>query len=363
MKQQLVVVGAGVAYKQHYKKTIKKLCEEDAIEFLGIVDPEVSPQSIGTDLWLVPSIADIPNVEVENVAALVLTPDHFSVILELAQAGFKKIIVEKPLVSRDDEISKLQTLVERRGLLIYAIDFYIPKCFPLAIMTGIFDRHDFQADFVTIEGLDNGLVHLLGEIEGISVQVIESGDFCLPDLEKRPWLENDREIGGMLRDLGTHALSPLVAAGMINSRTEIHQVEFSKIGPDRRSLVPLTDEIEVEMYVSALLVTLLAGKRIPVSLAFGKVPFNGGIWSLEVRGSKGMFFAGLRTGQSAVFVPTEGPTMRFSLNQSTYRIVLKEAFAFFDGALDRFDGNIWAFTVSMGILKKMRKKYFPHFST
>lgn len=358
MKQQIVVVGAGAVYKEHYESVIQKLCKDGMVELLGIVDPKILPEDVGTDTWVVPSIADIPETDVEDVIAFVLTPDHYPRIQELATAGFRKIIVEKPLVSRDEEITKLQVIVEKKNLLLYAVDHYIPKTFPLAFMTGAIKSTDFRAQFISVEGLVSTAGNLLGDIEGISVQIVEAGDFCLPDLAGRPWLEHDPEIGGMLRDLGTHALAPLVTAGLINGKTEVEHVALSKIGPDRKSLVPLTDQKEVELYVSGLLMTNLVGRRVPVALSFGKVPFDGGTWSLEVRGSKGMFFMGLRTGQSGVFVPKEGPMIRFSLNRSTYRIVLEEALSYFKGDLGRFDGNVWPFTTSMGILQDMKKKYF-----
>lgn len=352
--RDLIVVGAGQAFQEHYAKI---LAEMPDLRVVGIVDKEtklISKEMFG-GVWERAEVGEIPGEAIRpDVAVIILTPDHYPVIVELARLGFKFIMVEKPLVSRDEEVSRVVELVDEQQLRLYAIDFYIPKLFPLSVASGKLEEGDPRFKFVNSTGIISP-AHFLGNIEGIGVQVIEAGNFCLPDLEKRPWLERDLAIGGMLRDLGTHALAPLVAAGLLTDAAQVHDVKLARISSNRSSLVPIHDYSEVELYVSALLTT---EDDIPIHVAFGKVPFRGGIWSLEIRGDQGMFYAGLRTGQPAVLVSNKGASVFLSLAASTYRIVIEEALMYFRGELPGFDGNVGAFYVSMEILRKMREQYF-----
>jgi len=353
----LIVVGAGAAFQEHYAGVLENIA---GVKVIGIVDRADDAQLPAwcKDAWRVAEISQIPNgVNRDDTAVVILTPDHYPVIKELAEMGFKFMLVEKPLVSRDWEVKAVKGLRDEKNLRLYAIDFYIPKLFPLQVAFGVIGKNDPRRKYVQVTGWSDDAREALGKIEGIAVQVIEAGNFCLPDLAKRPWLEKDPEIGGMLRDLGTHALAPLVAAGLLDERAAIHDVMLSQLHRDRSTLVPLRRSAGnyVELYASAL---LTANHGIPVQVSFGKVPFNGGIWALTIRGERGMFYAGLRTGQPAVLVPNKGEPVVFSLTQSTYQIVLEEALMYFNGELPGFDGNTNAFFTSMGILQRMRKHYF-----
>ncbi len=111
---------------------------------------------------------------------------------------------------------------------------------------------------------------------------------------------------------------------------------------------------EVEMYVTAL----LEANGIPIHLAFGKVPISaGGLWAIEVRGDKGMYFAGLRTGQPSILVGNDGCTVTFSLTTSSYEFVIREALLYFDGLLPGFDGNLGAFSTAMEVGQAILRQY------
>ena len=205
-----------------------------------------------------------------------------------------------------------------------------------------------------MSGEFSGLSSCIGALEGMSISIIEGGDFCLPDLAKRPWLEHDRQIGGMLLDLGTHAFAPLIAAGLLGADVRIHDVKLSKLSPDRFSLVPLRTDDEVEMYVS----TLLTAGNLPIQVAFGKVPFHGGVWAVAIRGERGMIYAGINDGQPVAVIPDIGNPVVFFLNHPPYVVALEEALMYFARELPGFDGYTEAFFVSMEILERIRSSYF-----
>ncbi len=341
----MIVVGTGHAFCEHYVRPLTESLQ-GVVRVIGTVDP-VLPENEEVHLtlnetgWHILSIQDIPEgARGGDVAVMVLTPDHFQVIEELVEMGFRRIFVEKPVVSRDSEVPKLRGLIDKTGAPIYSADFYIPKTFPLAVVMGKIGKSDPRYRWMRISNPDADLKEMLGDIEGVSVNVIEAGKFCLPDIASRPWLATDPEIGGMLHDLGPHALAPLYSAGLAMNLA-VHHVGMAKLTPENH-LWSIIATDQVEMYANVLLEDL--DRHIPVQISFGKVPFEkGGIWSLVVRGSEGMFFAGLRTGQPAVLLANNGEVVTFALVKSTYEIVIREALMYWNGELSGFDGNLGAF--------------------
>jgi len=352
----IVVVGAGRVFLQHYLKPLA----EAPVRVLGIVDPAFSAENKSHEVlrtaWIVRSVAEIPEeARKPEVIALVLTPDHYPLIGELAATGFKRIMVEKPLVHRDDEVEKVRELIKSAGLHLYATDSYILKVFPLLVVLGLIAERDPRRKFVEISGEQNrDLKSALGKIEAVSIQIIEGGDFSLPDLAKRPWLERDHEIGGVLLDLGIHALALLVTTGLLTGAASVHHVALAKLSPDRTSLVPIPPAMnEVELYVSAL----LTESNIPIQLDFGKVPFSGGTWTLSIRGENAMFYAGLRAEKTSVLVAHSGKVAQFDLTQSAYAMVIEEALMYFRNDLPGFDGNTSAFFQGREVLRKLKRFY------
>lgn len=162
-------------------------------------------------------------IQVRDCIGLITTPEHLEVIRQLSGAGVKKFIVEKPIVSSLEEIDQLRQLLSLKSdLKVYPLDFYVQKAAPLLVLTGAIKPEDLRCSWVVMgDGspvppeMFGNLENLIGKIEGVYTIVYEGGGFGLPDLAKRPWLENDNLRGGMLLDLGTHALTPLIAAGVI----------------------------------------------------------------------------------------------------------------------------------------------------
>ena len=328
--KEVIVIGLGHAWLEFYQQTLNSLEKAGIVNLLGTVDP-VFPASDAT-IWHVQDIKSIPQESVRpDVVPIILTADHYHVIEELARMGFKNILCEKPLVSRRREIEKLKGLVTRYALKLYAIDFYLPKMLGLRVMMGIVGRDDPRYKWLAISDPEANFNEMLGEIESVGVQVIEAGKFCLPDIAGRPYLAKDKEVGGMILDLITHVCGPLYQAQLLD-RWQVCDASLSRLSDTTSGhLVPVVDvRAEVEMYVTAL----LEAGGIPIHLAFGKTPIEkGGLWSLEIRGNKGMYYAGLRTGQPAAIVCNDGRIVTSSLKIKTYEFVIREAMLYFDGLL------------------------------
>jgi predicted dehydrogenase len=360
MKTKMIVVGLGHAWTQFYEKTLWGLEEFGLVELCGTVDPRLhngaGDGTTGHPSFHASSVSNIPKDHWRgDVVVMILTPDHYPVIEELARMGFKKIMCEKPLVSRMSDMEQLRDLIDLHNLKIYAIDFYLPKTFGLQVALGFVGPKDPRYQWIRISNPDADFGKLLGDIEGAAVQVIEAGNFCLPDIAGRPYLAKDKEIGGMILDLVTHACGPLQQVGLLQE-FEVSDVSLSRLSNVVSGhLVPVEDpSVEVEMYVNAL----LQADGMPIHLAFGKVPFDrGGLWALEIRGKNGMYYAGLRSGQPSILLNNHGESVTFNLNMTTYEFVVREALLYFEGALPGFDGNYEALSTSMEVGQAIIKNY------
>ena len=357
--KDLIVVGLGQAWTKFYKEVVAKMERLNKIRLLGTVDPAFAVNAkveLANDKWHVQTVQDIPkNLIKPETIVMILTPDHYSIIENLANMGFKYILCEKPLVSRRNEIEKLLNLTNLYDIRIYAIDFYLPKTLGLQVVRGLLTRNDPRYEHLDISHPEADFNMMLGEIEGVALQVIEAGSFCLPDIAGRPYLVQNREMGGMILDLITHVCGPLYQSRLLDDY-RVLDVSLSRLsGITSGYLVPIADiSTEVEIYITAL----LEANGIPVHLSFGKVPIaKGGIWALEIRGKNGMYYAGLRTGQPAILVSNSGDIVTFSLKTSTYEFVVREALLHFDGLLPGFDGNHGAFSTSMEVGRAIIGKY------
>lgn len=352
-----ILVGVGFAGTQHYLPT---LAESKDFSIIGAVDPLDTARERANascpGIWTVPTVQEIPDTAPRDTVVFVVTPDHYPVVVGLVESGFRNLVVEKPLVSRDDEVTELQELVVKHGLQIYAIDHYYQKFLPLQFVLGRMPITDPRVASITITGdhqLDE-LPHCLGVVEGVTYTNIEAGDLGVPYLNDHPWLENDPEIGGMIRDLGPHAFSPLVRNGLLGAPPDLFDIQLLGLSPNRTRYVPLLGESEIEMYVHAL----LTYKGVTANITFAKAPFQGKERSLAVRASNGTFFAGLARGQSSVVLTDDGRTTRLSLRVAENQLVIEEANLFFNGQLPGFDGNLEAAITALQLGQGIRTAYF-----
>lgn len=352
---QIVIVGAGEVVRKHWGPVLAKHSE---VRVVGIIEPDhdaaLGAAAIFPSVeWIVNSIED-PKVRKNSreTVALVLTPDHLPTIHQLVAAGFTSFMVEKPLVSRATDVPLLRQLVDQNDLHVFSVDQYIPKTLPLQVVLGVLASGDPRRKFIRGEDAwSEAMSSQLGVLEGVSVTILESGNFCLPDLRKRQWLR-DPEIGGMLRDLGTHAFAPLFAAGLRLEEMEVRQSNLASLAQDDETFIPLKTSGKAEMLISVL----LRHRGIPIAATFGKVPGEGGEWSLTARFANGQFFTGLRSGQSAVVVFNDGRTASLRLDPSPVEYLLQEASLFFGSALPGFDGNVGSVLDSLELIERIRQQ-------
>ncbi len=137
-------------------------------------------------------------------------------------------------MSRLEELNELEQLIEAFGLKVYCAEQYLAKTAPLQFVQGVINSDDPRVRLMSWRNssITRNYVAQLGAIEGVDVCVLESGNYALPDLQRRPWLRFNSDTGGMIRDLGTHALAPLVAAGIMGAEPTIVTKSLMKLEDD-----------------------------------------------------------------------------------------------------------------------------------
>lgn len=362
-KRPVILFGAGMVVSIHW---LPGIARSAPFKLSGVVDPDKGAQAravkAAPGIWTAAHIDTVPLAAWKGAVAFIATPDHLPVMRELAEKGFREFVVEKPLVTRYAEVDVLEAYAKKKKLAVYSIDHYYPKFWPLEFVLGRLARNDPRVGFLEFHGdhRREEVPGLLGAVEGVTYTNIEAGDLGIPTLDNRPWLEHDPELGGMLRDLGTHAFAPLIRLGLLSPEAAIMDVGLLKFNAARDGFVPVRSEKDVEMWVRAL----LTWKGITANVVFGKAPFPGKERSLAVRATGGVFFAGLARGQSSVLMTSDGRTTRISLRKSESDLVLEEAIAFFNGDLPRnFDGNLRVSLDALRLNQKLRTQYLENIVT
>lgn len=367
LSQQILVVGAGEIFEKHVINVLnKRFCPEQVI----IVDKDRKQLSkypeferINADAENIPLNKD----EKSHKIALILTPEHLGVVKPLIDSGYRNFIIEKPIVFNTEEVQELSALqIKIPELQIYALDHYVPKILPLMAVAGTLEVADPRWKWLvdnsgktlnqeTMENLNLSL----GEISGIKFSILEGGSFGLTDLLKRSWIMNDTRKGGILLDLGIHCFSSIMESGLIDKDSlKIKNVTLLALDDSHNFVTPLPDQPEI--YANVLLSTRSFNKEIPVSIEIGKIPFEGGVWSLTVQTTKGSVNVGLRTGDSTVVNIRNGKTTQIKLTSelTPYQAEVERALLYFEGngaVGNNFENSVRA----IKIIDKIKKYHNP----
>ncbi len=109
---------------------------------------------------------------------------------------------------------------------------------------------------------------------------------------------------------------------------------------------------DVDMYVSCL----LRYSDLNVQAAFGKIPGEGGIWSLGIRYSNGNYRSSMLEGENpATLTLSTGQVLKLPYVEDPVRYVLGEADLYFNGKLPCFDGNVRTLLGTMRLLQRLKE--------
>lgn len=368
----VIVTGAGAVLQEKFTPVVldklgpitKRVIVD--IEHGRLIDEETKNRSnlrVAADGLMAPF--KIPAERSKDFVGIITTPEHLGVIKSFTEAGIRNFIVEKPLLNNLPEIEEFgEFYLQYPDLNVYPLDFYVQKAAPLLILTGAIEPDDPRFNWVVMgDGspvppkMSGSLEHYIGKIEGITTTIYEGGNFGLPDLAKRKWLEEDKLRGGALLDLGTHALTPLIASKIIPSWGTIDVVTAQRyiIGEDRNSYIVAPPNLP-EMHCKAHFTFKRDGTTVPVEFAVGKTFEDGGIWHTYIRGSKGEISFGLRTGQMLTVIPRDEKPIQFKLKTNDpYGFAFKEADMFFH-LTEGFGDCLNSMIASILIIESIKEK-------
>lgn len=372
LKNWVVVVGAGAVLQEKFTPDVldklgtKKRRVVIDIDPARVRDKGVEERGLRLTADAVKglplSLRNLSETERKESIAVITTPDHLGPIRAMIEIGVEKFIVEKPLVNNKREVSQLLKLLQNYPeVRVYPLDFYVQKAAPLLLLTGVIEPDDPRFTWVAMADgkkvnhrLSEMFDGLIGDIEGIEVTVLEGGSLGIPDLNKRQWLETDNLRGGMLLDLGTHALAPLYAAGIIPQEgVKVENASRKVLGTDRKSYIKAVAG-QPEIFSQALLTIEKKGRKISCLVTVGKTFHDGGMWKTIIRGSQGDISMGLRTGQRLTVEPKEGDSFQLKLKANDpYGMAFQEARMYFD-RFPGFDGNLKAMLNSISIIDEIK---------
>jgi len=236
-KKKVIIVGTGEHYKNILSPSLDIMKKEGLLELLSSVSKE-SP----VDLKQTKSFRKVehkirkgseklssllsgfknqnPVIILSHINEL-HTPDAY----DLVKNDFR-VMVEKPYCLNRSQFEVMQNLIDGHPDKIGLLEYYLMmKSIPLLILAGKVKKDSFYFkkegllkihkglySFVNnIDGLSGRIKELIGTPKFILVDVLE-GEGNVGRLDHRgAFLCDRRKGGGMIQDLGIHALSPLFA--------------------------------------------------------------------------------------------------------------------------------------------------------
>jgi len=250
--KDMVLVGAGDYFEKLVKPCVPKLREMGYIDRFFTVDivPKEGPNHYvrepGQPLSeVIRAIGSYEPIVVLGHRNDLHTPDAEEILTDiwqfpLGEFGRPSLLLEKPYATDLDQMDRLESLVENNGSRIALLEYYLSmKSIPLLWFGGVVNAGSFYSDLSngilkvdgnisrweekpTLEELWGGFEKRIGKPLFVVSEVLEGeGDYGR--IEHRNSSIVDRRVGGgMIQDLGHHALTPLMAL-------EIH---LGKITPE-----------------------------------------------------------------------------------------------------------------------------------
>lgn len=233
---------------------------------------------------------------------------HVADAEDLVRAGFR-VLVEKPFALSEEELERMKKVVEEYPQRICLVEYYLTmKSAPLFALTGQLHTDSFffregllkengsaRKELASLLG-EQTIFHFLGQPRSVFVEILE-GEGSVGRLDHRGKHLTDRALGGgMIHDLGIHALAPLfplegwigkLEASSVNVKTA-HCREYLNMA---RELFSLEPEQVAESYA---LISLTTSRNVPVAVRVGKyTPQNRNQRGLSIVTERGTVFLDL----------------------------------------------------------------------
>ena len=313
---KIIVVGTGNYYKNFLAPSLSLLKKERLAEVLATLSRERGDINKPDFFSRTEHVARTVKEQLSSLFAdfqsektiIVLshvndlhTPDA----ADLIKHNFK-VIIEKPYCINQSQLRVLQGLVRNNPRKIGLLEYYLlMKSSPLLILAGKIKKNSFYFQKKGLLKIYSGLYQfaqdlknfsgrlkeLIGEPKSVLVDLLE-GEGMTGRLDHRgPHLSDLRQGGGMIQDLGLHAISPLLVLedylGQIDDSFEKGEVRIARC---REYLQMARKKFKIpEKYIGETYAefSFTTAKKIPIRIAVGKyTPDNKNQRRIIIEGSR-----------------------------------------------------------------------------
>ncbi|MBZ9577532.1 hypothetical protein KJA13_00630 [Patescibacteria group bacterium] len=236
-RKKIIIVGTGEHYKNILSPSLDIMKKEGSFELLTTVSKESPADLKKTKSFrkvehrirkrsekLSSLLSDFKNqnpvVILSHINEL-HTPDAY----DLVKNGFK-VMIEKPYCLNRSQFEVMRNLINRHPDKIGLLEYYLMmKSIPLLILAGMVKKDSFYFKKEGLLKIHKGLYSFVNNVDELSGRIKEfigTPKFILVDVlegegnvgrldHRGAFLCDRRKGGGMIQDLGIHALSPLFA--------------------------------------------------------------------------------------------------------------------------------------------------------
>jgi predicted dehydrogenase len=375
MQKDIIVVGAGECFTKLIHPGLIELQKEGLVERITTIDIldkrfDGVRNIVRTDK---PISEIVDSLGYESPAVIFAHPNQFHTpeAVELIENSHSKpkLLLEKPYSISTSELRTFQELIRKNGGRIGLMEYYLNmKAGPLMIFAGLAKPESFYfTDEKLIKELEpNALLRYAGkldEIIGNPLFVFSNlleGQGLTGEIEHRTKSLVDTRIGGgMIQDLGHHAISSIIALeeylGKLTTDS-IRNVKTAKCKEYIKSSIERGIPLEYigESYAEMSLVT---SKGIPVDVALGKYVQNGtNERYLFIYGTKGNMEYDM-TDCKLKFTPrgeASKQVLQANKNDTKYKAVVRSALECISGnnpfTFDPFDVALTAQAIALKAL-------------
>lgn len=292
--EKIVVVGTGDLYYRFLAPSLKYMQDKGEIKVLATVDIKVKPL-LEKYFLQVPHIIRKENEPLSSLLTSFKKENpiiflghannfHLRDAINLLEGGFR-VILEKPYALNKEELIKLKSLLKRYPSELVLADYYLTrKAIPLVTLLGATKENSFyhtQEEVFVSQDLrkteldfHGQLKELIGEPISIESSILE-GNADSGRLESRGiHLYDIKAGGGMIQDLGLHAIAPLFLLksylGNIDKSFRKGNVRIAQSNEYLNSTLKNFNILEKDIAETYAEIYFNTSKKIPIKIIVGK---------------------------------------------------------------------------------------------
>lgn len=322
--ENIIVIGTGDLYTRFLAPCLYYMQKQGLINLIATVDikEKIDDPYFKNILHIIRKPSQklselLISMKNKNPVILLGHPNnlHTSDAEDLLPKGFR-VMMEKPYSINQNQLNSIKKLVGKNPNKIALLDYYLMrKTIPLLILGGMIKENSFYFKTEEVltsdlslkrpEELNGKIKELIGEPLSVSVKILESyGE--QGTLENRGSHLIDTKLGGgMIQDLGLHAIAPLFMLKEYLGEIGLKDNIKIRIAQNKNYInhsvksYNISEEYIGESYAE---IEFLTSKNIPVEIIIGKYVSEAPDQKrLVIKGTKGEFYLDLFENSAYVY--------------------------------------------------------------